>query len=137
MKKLIIAAAFILLAGVAYGQTLKKGSVLGIHTATITLSPDVTMDQFLDFYLNKYIPEVDKAFPGVHLFISKGNRGENENGYALIWHIESLELRDKLWPEMGVTSELVNAAAAKLQPLITELNSLGTITSEHTDWVVQ
>jgi hypothetical protein len=136
MRKLLVVTALLLFAGIAFGQTLKKGSVLGFHTATITLNPDVTMDQYLDFYLNKYIPEVNKAFPGVHLFISKGNRGDNENGYALVWYIESLELRDKLWPEKDVTSEIVNAAAAKIQPLITELNSLGTMTSEHTDWVI-
>ena len=136
MKKLIIAAAFILLAGVAFGQTLKKGIVISCHTTTVTLNPDVTMNQYLDFYLNKFIPEYEKVFPGVHFFFSKGNRGLNENGYALIMYIESLEVRDKYWPEPGITSELAKAAYAKLRPVRDELIKLGTATSEYTDWMI-
>ena len=136
MKKLIIAAAFILLAGVAYGQTLKKGIVISFHTTTVTLNPDVTMDQYLDFYLNKFIPELEKALPGVHWFICKGDRGVNENGYASVMYMESLEVRDKYWPEMDVTSELGKSAFAKLQPVTDELNKLGTATTEYTDWKI-
>ena len=136
MKKLIISATIILLSGVAYGQALKKGVVLSVHAQTVTLNPDVTMNQYLNFYLNKYIPEFEKALPGVHFIMSKGNRGVNENGYALIMYVESLEVRDKYWPEPGVYSELTNAAVAKLQPVMDELNKLGTSTSEYTDWVI-
>ena len=52
MKKLIIAVAFILFAGVAFGQTLQKGSVLALRTDAPTLNPGVTMDQYEEFMIN-------------------------------------------------------------------------------------
>lgn len=50
-------------------QTLKKGSVVAMSTFTVTLKPNVTMDQFIDFYNNKYIPANDKAYPGTRLYL--------------------------------------------------------------------
>ncbi len=49
MRRLILTTALVLLAGITFGQTLKKGVILGVHHMTITLEPDVTMDQYLDF----------------------------------------------------------------------------------------
>ena len=89
MKKLIFAAALILLAGVAYGQHLQKGVILGVHNVTITLKPDVTMDQYLDAY-KKTLSDSEKMFDGWKGFLVKGNKGENVNEYGLVWYIESV-----------------------------------------------
>lgn len=48
-------------------QTLQKGAVLAIKNFNLILQPDITMNQFLDFYKNKQIPEFEKCFPGVKL----------------------------------------------------------------------
>jgi len=34
-------------------QTLQKGDVVAIRVYTLTLKPDVTMNQVLDFWINK------------------------------------------------------------------------------------
>ncbi len=57
MKKLIIAAAFILLAGVAFGQTLQKGNAVVTQVLNVDLKPDVTIDQWKEFFISKVIPE--------------------------------------------------------------------------------
>ena len=49
MKKLFIIIVYILFAGIAYGQTFQKGSIIGIHEWTITPDSGVTMSQFLEF----------------------------------------------------------------------------------------
>ncbi len=72
MKKLIIAAAFLLFTCVAYGQTVQKGSVVGVHTSTVTLNSGVTLDQYMDYFTNRFIPEFEKNFPGIKLFLVKG-----------------------------------------------------------------
>jgi hypothetical protein len=137
MKKLIIAAAFILLAGVAFGQTIKKGSVLGIHHVTITLNPGATLEQYMDFQNTKIIPAAEKHFAGVKLFAMKGNRGEHENGYASMWFFESIKDRDVYFTAEGGLTEKGLAAQEKMMPLLEELSKLGTSTTTHTDWVVQ
>jgi len=137
MKKLILTAALILVVGTTFGQTLQKGNLLGHHVMTINLDPDVTMNQLIDFYVTKYIPEFEKNFPGVKLYLAKGIRGENENNYASISLFESVEDRDKYYNEDGTPTELGNSAWEKLQPIIEKGSKLGTFTSTYTDWVIQ
>ena len=136
MKKLILTAALILVVGTTFGQTLQKGNFIGLHVMTINLDPDVTMNQFLDFYVNKYIPEFEKNFPGVKLYIVKGIRGENENSFGSVYLFDSEEVRDKYF-ENGTLTELGKSASEKLQPTTEELQKLGTVTSTYTDWVIQ
>ena len=136
MKKLIIAAALFLFIGIAYGQTLEKGGSFGLHVLTINLDPDVTMNQYLDFLIDKYIPEAEKHFEGVKMSVMKGDRGEHENKIALVLYFESEEARDKYWPEEGEGSDETKAAMKKVKPLLDELLSLGTWSDEYSGWVI-
>ena len=136
MKKIILLAAFVIVAGATFGQTLQKGNLVGLHVMTINLDPDVTMNQYLVFYVNKYIPEFEKNFPGVKLYLIKGIRGENENNFGRIYFFDSEEVRDKYF-ENGTLNELGKSAFEKLQPITDELQKLGTYTSTYTDWIIQ
>jgi len=118
------------------GIELKKGNVLGVHTSTITLKEGVTMEQYEEFSLNIYIPEFEKNFPGIKLYLTKGIRGEDENSYGIIFLIESEEVRNKYWPEHDQPSELARKALEKLQPVIDEFEKLATESYTYTDWVV-
>ena len=138
MKKLILLAAFIIVAGATFGQTLQKGNSICPYVMTINLDPDVTMNQFIDFLVNKAIPEWDKHFPGVKSYIAKGIRGENKNNFAVISFSESVEISNKYFNEDGTFTELGNSAWEKLQPIIEETNKFGTFTvTMLTDWVIQ
>jgi hypothetical protein len=78
------------------------------------LNPDVSMNQFLDFYINKYIPEFEKNFPGVKEYLMVGDRGENKNKIGGILVFESLAVRDKYYPkEDGAESEIATAVTKK------------------------
>jgi len=137
MKKLIIAAAFILFATVAFGQTLQKGGILGVHHLTITLNQNVTMDQFLDFLTNKWITEVEKHLDGWEGLIVKGDRGELKNKYGLVWYIASSEERERYAGDEGNISEAFNKAMEKIEAVNKELEKYGAWSSEYTDWVIQ
>jgi hypothetical protein len=118
-------------------QTLQKGNIIGIHVRTITLQPNVTMDKYLDFYMNKYIPEYEKNFPGVELYVIKGIRGESENSFGLLYLIKSIEVRDKYWPQADLNTELASEALKKIQPTADELRKLGAATRiSQTDWII-
>ena len=137
MKKLILTAALILVAGTTFGQTFQKGNLVGFHVMTINLDPDATLNQFMDFFVTKVMPEYEKNFPGVKSYLAKGIRGEDENSFAWISIFESEEIRDKYWNEDGTLNELGNSAWEKLQPMIEEGSKLGTYTTKYTDWLVQ
>ena len=137
MKKLIIATAFILLAGVAFGQHLQKGVIVGVHHMTVSPQTGVTMDQYFDFLKNKWIPEYEKHFDGWKGFIVKGNKGEHVNEYGMVWYVESMKHYNKYYNKDGSQTDESEAAMEKLQPLEDELTKLGTWSSEFTDWVIQ
>jgi hypothetical protein len=137
MKKLFVIAALFLLTGAVYGQNLKKGNTLGQHVFTLTLNPDVTMDQYLNFCKTKFIPEYEKNFPGLKMYIVKGIKGEclNCDGMILVWKTKA-DL-EKYWSKEGAT-ELTKAANAKMKPLFDELGKLAKSTGDkYTDWEVQ
>jgi len=137
MKKLIILTAFILFSGFSFSQTLQKGNLIGFHILTITPNPDVTFNQYMDFFMHKWVPKYEESFPGLKLFVVKGERGENNNRVGLLFLFESAEIRDKYWPKMDEGSELAQQGFDKLRPTSIEMQKLGTWSSVHTDWVVQ
>ena len=137
MKKLIITVTLILFAGITYGQSLQKGNLIGIHVFSIDLDPNVTMNQWQDFFANKVIPEMDKHFPDLKHYFTKGIRGEDKNYIGLIVLYESKEIKNKYYNEDGSRTEFGNSVYEKLQPTLEELYKLGTVTAEYTDWVIQ
>jgi hypothetical protein len=136
MKKLIIAVAFILFTGVAFGQTLKKGGVLALHHTQVTLAPGVTIDQYLNFYVDKIVPEMKKVFPGIEYKVLKGIGVNNQHEYALLYYTQSLEVFRTFWNSDGTPTEKGAAAMAKLQPLLEEMSKLGQYTQVPGDWLI-
>jgi len=131
MRKLLVVTALILFAGVAFGQTLQKGSILALRTDAPTLNPGVTMNQYADFMIIRFAPEMEKLFPGTKVFILKADRGEHKDGYAMLIWVESVEVRDKIF---GAEND---ETQSKLLPLMEEMGEFTTISENYTDWVIQ
>ena len=136
MKKLVLIAAVILMSGVTFGQHFQKGNFVGFHVMTINLDPNVTMNQFLDFYKNKLIPAYATNFQA-ECYLVKGVRGESVNSFGIMMVWKSEADRDKYFNKEGGSNENGKAAIEKLKPLTDELEKLGTATSVYTDWIVQ
>jgi hypothetical protein len=141
MKKSIIAAAIILLAGTAFSQTLQKGAHLGVQALTITLDPDVTMNQYLDFTLNTFIPEVEKYFPGMKAFVMGGGMeiGGSEEAkveYSIIYYFESEEVYNKFFDAEGNPNDTFMEAIEKLGPTSEKMDKLGTNSAPTLGWMI-
>ena len=136
MKRLVLFSAIILLAGMTYGQSLQKGNLIGTHEFNVTLAPGVTMDKYMDFCNSKIKPEVEKLYENWQVYFLKGIRGEKPDKYLMIYVIKTQKDRDKYYNADGTPNELNNQVSAKMQPLMDELNKLGTFTSAYTDWLV-
>ena len=136
MKKLILFVALILTVVLTYGQTLKKGNLVGTHVMTVTLQPGVTMEQFIGFYSSKVIPEMNTFDPNWKMYLVKSIRGENENSFGVIHIIKSEKDRDKYYNADGSSNEAGNKLMEKYNPLMEELKKYGTVTTKYTDWLV-
>jgi hypothetical protein len=136
MKNVMLIFALVLVAALAFGQSLQKGNLVGLHVATINLNPDVTMNQYKDFFVNSVIPEYEKNY-GAKAYLAKGIRGENANSFAFIFVFESEKMRDKYFNADGSSNDVGKAVNEKMQPTMDKLNKLGTSTSKYTDWVLQ
>lgn len=140
MKKLIFLAAFlVIMAGAIFGQTLQKGNVIGMHVGTMILDPNVTYNQFKDFWINKYIPEWDKQLQGdIKLVLAEGDRGADVNCISVMYVFKSVEVRDKYFSKEGSMTEFANTQFAKLSTIEAEFSKLGTYSEKHyTDWIIQ
>ena len=137
MKRLIIIAAIILVANCSFGQSLKKGNLVGLHVMTINLASGATMDQFQTYFINNVIPEYEKHFQGAKGYLVKGVRGENNNSMAVIWVFDTEQSRDKYFGADGNPNDLGKSAIEKVSVVDKELDKIGTHTTKFTDWVVQ
>ena len=137
MKKLLTITALILFSGITNGQSFEEGNLIGLHVFSLNLDPDVTFNQYKNFFIQEYIPELDKNFPDVKHYFTEGNRAENKNHIGLLVVFESQEIKNKYYNEDGSRTELMIAVQEKIQPTRTELDRLGTVTAEYTEWMIQ
>ncbi len=136
MRKLLVITALLLFAGIAFGQTLTKGSVMSVHNYSLTLQPDVTMNQFLEFWTNKVIPEIEKVWPGGKEIVMMGDRGKHKYEFAAILYFESVEQRDKLFPTEGDPNDATIPEG--LVPIWEELGKyILSMKDDYTDYVIQ
>jgi hypothetical protein len=138
MKKIPIFFICVLFTLSALCQTLDKGSVVGIHTGSVKLSPDVTYNQWKNFCVNEYLPAFNKVFEGeMKAYFMEGERGKFMGSYGFIIIIKSEAIRDKYWPEFKKSSEMFWQKYESYKSIYDKLNELGKLEYESTDWIVQ
>ena len=137
MKKLIVVIALILFAGIAFGQKIKKGKTVGVHSLTFELNPDVTMEEAQDFIINTYIPVREKHHPGIKSFFAKGLRGENKDSYGWVNVVESLETLRKYYNDDGSQTELEKSIREKMKSEYDEFNRIfKNMNDKYTTWLI-
>ena len=138
MKKLVPALLLFLLASFTYGQDMKKGTLVGVHTFDdVKLAPGATMEQFANAYNTKMIPAMEKALSGWKFYPIKRIRGEKAAAYGVMIVIASEKDRDKYFNPDGSENELGKALEKTIEPASKELSQFGTITTDrYIDWLV-
>jgi len=105
--------------------------VFGMHM--IALHPGVKAEDFEKFVIEEMYP-LPWPWEG---YLLKGDRGDREGKYLVMWEIESVEARDRYFPAPGQPSEeyqqFMESHAAVLEKWATFATSLDTIC---TDYVV-
>lgn len=118
-------------------QQLEKGNLVGVHTVTLSPNPGISTDQFINFYIIKYIPAFEATHPGWHMLLTKSIRGNvPKDKLGMIMIIDSEQTRDKYYNPDGTSSEQGKAAAEKMKALDEEAAGYGTMETNYTDWVL-
>lgn len=136
MKKLMIITALLLFAGIAVGQTLSTGNLIGTHVLKMEMNEGVTLDQCVTFMKDRYIPETEKLYEGAKLFLMQPVRGVHENSLGMLVWYKNEAARDKYYNDDGTPSDLGNKTLEKFAPVMEEMGKLGTVTTEYTDWIL-
>jgi hypothetical protein len=140
MKKTLFTFAFALLCVVGFGQTIKKGSLLGVHILTPNLKAGVTMQDYTTFCMNKWIPETEKAFPGVKAYLLKSVRGQDSSSMGIVTIFNSEADRNKYWTTSGTLTAAGEAAVKKMNDAIgkdAEKYEIPSNPDKYNDWVIQ
>ena len=107
--------------------------VLGIHE--IELKPGVAGEEFERYFTQEVVPA--NQIPGVQLRLLKGDRGERAGRYAVLFEVESVELRARYWPQHGVETEEVQQYTGELEAVLARWEQLASgIDDNFTDYVV-
>ena len=114
-----------------------KGASFGLHQLTVELEPGVSMDQFMEYMIDDYIPEVEKHYNGVKILVMQKRGPGNENQIAWVYYFRSVRSRDALWPEADTPSEEAEEALNQIQPVLFKLLEMGTWTESYGVWIIQ
>jgi hypothetical protein len=136
MKKLLAITTLLLFAGIVFGQTLQKGNAVVTQVLNVDLKPDVTIDQWKEFFISKVIPELEKHYTGANAYLTKGIRGEHKNSLGLIVVFKTKKERDKFFNEDDSPTELGKTTAENFSPVNEELEKLGTYTRTYSVWMI-
>ena len=137
MKKLVLATALLFLVGITSAQTIEKGNLIGLHVVKVELASGVTMDEYIDFMNDKYIPEFERIFKGFNLFVMKGIRGEHKGELGFLFHAKDEATRNQYNNDDGSPTELSKKLRVEIEPLWNKLEELGKWDSVYTDWIIQ
>ena len=136
MRKLLIASALLLFAGIASGQTLQKGNAVVIQVLNVDLKSDVTIDQWKEFFISKVIPELEKHYTGAKAYLTEGIQGEHKNSLGLIVVFKTKKERDKFFNEDDSRTELGKTVAENFSTVGEELAKMGTYTFTYSVWMI-
>ncbi len=118
-------------------KAFQKGGSFGYHRLTVSLAPEVTMDQFMGFWTEKFIPEFVKLMEGLEVLIMKPFGETLENRFVYVNYFRSESSRDRYWPEPDIPSDRTNAALEEMRPIMFDLVQLGTWEDDYGVWIVQ
>jgi hypothetical protein len=125
----------LLVAITVYSQKVNTGMVVGMAEIEVTLEDNMTFEQFEQLFMDEYVPALTKSFPGMSFTLLKGDRGKRTGKYTELWTYESVEERNRWWPEAGKGSEETEEGFNKMQDIQDRMMKMITTTS-WTDQIV-
>jgi hypothetical protein len=105
-------------------------TIFGVHH--LEARPGVQPEEIERFLLDEILPAMRRA-PGLKLYVLRGDRGERDGSYALLYVLDSVAVRDGFVPDSGEYSQALYGAVPNLDALGATADAL--FTSTFTDYV--
>lgn len=118
-------------------SALPKGNLIGLHKLKVNLNKGFTLENFEEYFTQVLVPAYNQAYMGAKVHLLKSSKGTDSNSLGMLWIFESEELLSKLWNADGTSTELNAAIGASLDEVNAGLASIGSWTSDYTDWLIQ
>ena len=84
------------------------------------------MQDYAQFFTTKAIPEFEKAYPGVKLYLLKSVRGQDSSSMGVLYLFNTEADRNKYFNNDGTPTEAGKAANAKLNDIGKEFDKYET-----------
>lgn len=107
-----------------------------MSTHQLELHPGVDTAAFEQFVTQDALPVLQ--LPGTTLSLLKGDRGERQGAYLLLWEFDSIERRDHYFPTSDTVSEDARQALQLAPAVLERWASFGVPPGQavYTDYVV-
>ena len=109
------------------------GELLGIHYLDVKPRKSADLEKFV---VEKFNPSVYNVIPGLNIYFLKGDRGEMEGKYIMMYVFDSYERRNAYVPEPGKPTEEFKEY---IEPVLEYFDKLQEFLNEdvsYTDYVV-
>jgi hypothetical protein len=84
------------------------------------------------------MPEFEKNFPWLKIYILKGKRGECTDCISMLMYFQTDAVRDKYFKPEGEFNDAGKAAVDKMKPLFDEDSKMAKSSKDvYTDWIIQ
>ena len=118
-------------------MALPKGSLIGLHKLNISLNNGKTIEDFEEYFTQVLVPAYNQAYLGAKVHLIKSSKGADLNSLGMLWIFESEDFLAQLWNADGTSTELNTAIGESLMEVNEGLASIGSWTSNFSDWTVQ
>jgi hypothetical protein len=141
VNRFCVVALAALLTGVSHAEGLEPGNLMGLHMVSVTLKPNISLDEFEKAFVRDVLPEYEKNWPGLKAYLLKPFFHDSKNQFAIVWLFKTVGDRNRNFDANDRANELERAALAKVRPVEDRFKQkYGTYSVTYThddDWVVQ
>jgi len=118
-------------------RAFQKGGSFGYHKLTVDLAQDSTMQQYVDFYIDKYTPTLVELLKGIEVLIMVPYNEPLVNQFTYVYYFRSEQSRDQYWPEPDSPSTRHDQAMEQMKNLEFDKLMLGTEEDDYGVWIIQ
>ena len=109
------------------------GEVIGIHYLDVKSRKS---DELEKFVIKKFNSVMQNNIPGLDLYVMKGDRGDMQGQYILVFVFDTVERRNEYIPQGGVPSEEFKSAFQVVSDVYEKFFSFLNSELSYTDYIV-
>jgi hypothetical protein len=73
----------------------------------VTLKNGASAQEFEKYFSEVYARTMAERIPGLQVYLLRGERGERQGKYVMVYELDSLARRNEYWPQPDVASERI------------------------------